>query len=742
MKYVNNSNGYSLLFTLCTLVLVSVLGTSLLMLSSNGIMRNENRQNVALASDLSEKGIQYISTIINKELENNIPSLKASKTTVDQVFTKVFNDYRCTVNNAKDILIDGSTGKTTVCIESIENMAMAKENSRRNTRLVTLRSTGISSDKNQAGVKTVLEFGYSDIPEQLAYAVSSNENGNIYFFGGTEVQGNIKVSGDLYTSEKAFYSDVEKPTWVNSVSPKLVGIESNKPAIIYSKKNNFHQFKTLPNNLNNVYSIDTVDTIQFKNYTNQVTSDNLQSMFTGTAPILRTFSQDSQPVIIHHKPDGYKNATSKFEEMMALDASAKQVHEGHFDKTSNNNSSHKVADRKVYYIKDKIDKNKNECNCANMYIGRYAKSGSSNDPKEYYNFSLDGNYYVDGDVYIRGAKLKANAVIYAKGKVEIAYSTIEPLNNGTLFIFADGGIQINNISVDSLPGKGSIINGYFYTNQDFLMYGVGSNTKITGGLSARNIIYTAVRGNAQGKGLSVPYEVPANCTPFDLKCIKKQTPEEQLTLDIPEAHKNMTIDWITKLQNKVTGNSNKSYSYVTSHNINRTYSISYSELEKLKQLLKAPNTLLQSDYSLLDKVSILANSIPDSMLNFNYTETRLRSISRNSLKKYEMKQQRDTQQSLSLLYFYSIKKLVNECKNVNSSTCNTINTKYKHQVSTTSNSYEDTDSIENQLNQPSRLTIIYDRDLVTRYRKTTEDDMSSVQDLTVYKQKVHAMEPF
>ncbi|MER1999611.1 MAG: hypothetical protein ABS882_07535, partial [Lysinibacillus sp.] len=320
---------------------------------------------------------------------------------------------------------------------------------------------------------------------------------------------------------------------------------------------------------------------------------------------------------------------------------------------------------------------------------------------------------------------------------------IEPLNNGTLFIFADGGITINNISVDSLPGKGSIINGYFYTNQDFLMYGVGSNTTITGGLSARNITYTALRGNAQGKGLSVPYKVPNHCEPFNLSCIEIQTQEQQLTLNLSQENKNKVTNWMTMLQHKVTGKSK--LRYVDEHSLSYWTSITNNELESIKMIINNPNALKSEHLTVIEKINILANDIQSHMRSFNYTSTRLNNISKNDVKSYSMNKndQSSIEQSLKTLYNYAIAKLVNDCKNNSSNICSNINSKYGHIINTNNNKdYKNSDSIENQLNQPSRLTIIYDRELVTRYRKTTEDDMSAVQDLTIFKQKTHAMEPF
>ena len=40
------------------------------------------------------------------------------------------------------------------------------------------------------------------------------------------------------------------------------------------------------------------------------------------------------------------------------------------------------------------------------------------------------------------------------------------------------------------------IKGYFYSNEVFEMYGVGSNIRIEGGISAQQIVLNAIRGRA------------------------------------------------------------------------------------------------------------------------------------------------------------------------------------------------------------------------------------------------------
>lgn len=112
------------------------------------------------------------------------------------------------------------------------------------------------------------------------------------------------------------------------------------------------------------------------------------------------------------------------------------------------------------------------------------------------DITLKGTYFVYGDLQIKNVNLSADAIIYVQGEVDISESTIKGINdNSTLIIFANENIDIYNMSVDLPEKEASKIKGFFYSKQNFIMYGVGSNINLTGGISAQRIILTAVRGN-------------------------------------------------------------------------------------------------------------------------------------------------------------------------------------------------------------------------------------------------------
>jgi len=109
---------------------------------------------------------------------------------------------------------------------------------------------------------------------------------------------------------------------------------------------------------------------------------------------------------------------------------------------------------------------------------------------------LSGTYFINGDFNVNNTKLHSDAMLYVNGNVTIKDSTLNGIDsNSTLFIFATGDISISNISVVSATP--SMLKGFFYSKQNMIMYGVGSNINLYGGISARRTILTAVRGNSK-----------------------------------------------------------------------------------------------------------------------------------------------------------------------------------------------------------------------------------------------------
>lgn len=136
----------------------------------------------------------------------------------------------------------------------------------------------------------------------------------------------------------------------------------------------------------------------------------------------------------------------------------------------------------------------------NLIIGN-TNITEKNDPSDFDKIKLDGPIFVEGNVTIHGVNGQFNTIMYVKKDVTIEYSVINGLNNtGSLIIFAGGDIKIVNNSL--YQDNPSNIKGFFYSEGALEMFGVGSNIKIEGGVSARRIVLNAIRGKASKTSFS------------------------------------------------------------------------------------------------------------------------------------------------------------------------------------------------------------------------------------------------
>ena len=542
---INNEKGYTLLFTFAAIIIFSILGLSLFLLTSNGISRNEVRQNTSQSYDLAEKGVHYFSEMLNAELDRKIEEIKKitnSNTKINTVknqFNTFANTYACKGLNSIDSpstnypidkfkIITSDLGTTKICISKIEAGP-----SNEYSRLITFKSIGIVEGMTKETVLNAQsEVGYSYVPESLNYAVSTNDGGNLYMFGGIQVEGNIKASKDIYVSNKAFWSSTNNPRWVQSVLPRVKSVDNFTQPKVFSQ--NVYRISDTSSNPLTPSSAITKDNPSIPK--TKIIDNNIHTAF-------HNLTDEPTPFLAGPKEDGsIINVSNIVSTISSIPNNGKykniqiKKHNGDFIGATKTNkdsftSKHTTPANNATYVSGK------------MSVGRYALSGNySNDTSKYYDFELNGNYYIEKDLVISGAKLKGNAVIYVKGSVDIEFSTINADTNdksNTIFIFAEKPIEIHNISVNSSPGieskpestgDGSVINGFFYTNSNFLMYGVGSNTRITGGISAKHTTFTALRGHGVDelrKNNSLTSITPSPCTGEFCSCDKNDVSDRE-----------------------------------------------------------------------------------------------------------------------------------------------------------------------------------------------------------------------
>lgn len=106
---------------------------------------------------------------------------------------------------------------------------------------------------------------------------------------------------------------------------------------------------------------------------------------------------------------------------------------------------------------------------------------------------FEGVYFINGNLDIRG-DVNLQGTFYVNGNVSIQY-TKRTENPIAAAIIATGDIEIaNNNLHEDVPAT---LNAFFWSlKNDFIIYGVGSNLKIHGGVIANNIVLNGVRGRS------------------------------------------------------------------------------------------------------------------------------------------------------------------------------------------------------------------------------------------------------
>ncbi|MDI7741503.1 type II secretion system protein [Lysinibacillus fusiformis] len=493
MNMTKCEKGYSLLLSLTVLIIFSILGLSLITLTSNSILKNEIREDRTQAMDISDKGIEFMSSAIQKELEDYIQTGTVGRADFQNKLTQIIQNskYSCVRGGVE---IPSETGQTKVCIDTskIENVYNEKNELQELKKIIPIISTGIVDGKENVATAKVM-VGTDAIPDQLRYAISTNNGGNLYLHGGVEVQGDIKSDGNIILSKQATWFSGTTAKWEDSVSTRIRQATSSvTPKVILNEQNNIYILKTTnkPSYDDHIAGTKLNNTANYSRFS--PTATNASTTISG-----EFFNSPQLNVVTKDLSDDKVEISSEILEKANTGTNKKYTS---LSITTANHETSKFAKNYETLIAGETEK------CVSYFLiwcTKYEKTLSKssltiNGASIYGNRSiaLSGTYYVYGDISITNTNLRTNALIYVDGNVTIRESTLNGItDNSTLIIFATGEINISNISVDS--DTPSVIKGFFYTKSNMIMYGVGSHIQLQGGISANRLILTAVRGSSK-----------------------------------------------------------------------------------------------------------------------------------------------------------------------------------------------------------------------------------------------------
>lgn len=490
MKYVEKEQGYTLLITVMIIVLFTILGMSLMSLTISGANRSELRESTSQAQDLAMKATDFAVEEIKLKMTTALAGGKnasAFKTALENVL----NEYLC--SNGMTVLPNTTTGTAEVCI-----LAPYSDISPNNPykKIVLFNSVGKANGKEET-IQSTYEIGADLNLEPFDYVISTFKNkedstgGDLAIHGGVEITGNMNVDGNLYISRNSKYKD----TVVHSVLPRAYDSQINLSGDSYKKES--------PNDSKvNSTSIDKL----FYNATvpSKKKFDILQSNF-GFIPKIDEFkfNESSEGVTIMNVGNLENLGTNIG--AWDLKSKANKTVLKFWGETDHDwtlwgkNSFNSVAFPKDLKLKydPKLLRDVEFSVSNGAYIGADFNIGLG--PSDEVGVldtevELDGVFYVNDDLHIKSAELTGNAIFYVRDKVNIEFSKI----NGNFTIFAGGDINMKYVSNNHNDNnKRSIVNGFIHSNKSITIDGATSLMTINGGISAKDIFITSIRGRSE-----------------------------------------------------------------------------------------------------------------------------------------------------------------------------------------------------------------------------------------------------
>lgn len=559
-----NEQGSSLVLVLLVTLIFTVLGLSLLSATVNGTKRTELREDDVQATYIAEKGVDEIVQSIQTDLINGIGS---SGLTIDNYKSLVDQ----TINSHKSIT--SLSHQTGVSVAKVINSYQSTNELK---RVIEVESTGTVNSESKT-INNKLEIGPNVIPDVLKYAVGAYDTcqkkknngscdtkgeGNLFLHGGVAIQGDLKVDGDLITTNQGYVRYGNHDYWIDTYLPTIKSITdpSSKARIVLGGrvinftneppyKSHIDQFNFTANHYNDVkpeqafegndYPIiekrdslgDPVvisDNESVYKYTLNDTSIKgepiaKKSLSASNDKPLETIITDanfSNENVYPYYLDRYTKGNKTYEDVLNFDNTIlKKTNsfkrfgtEGSLSLTGNSSSFSTTSSKNGIYVGN------------DLIIGN--PSNTTNNTSSYDKLKVSGPFYVGNDLTIKGANVEFNALMYVKGDVTIEYSVLKGLSEngktGSLIVFAEGDIHINNNSqYEDTP---SYIRGYFYSKGELELFGVDSNFKIDGGISARKIVLNAVKGKVKSSNPGSNQYQKYNSTYFQLPIYQKNEP--------------------------------------------------------------------------------------------------------------------------------------------------------------------------------------------------------------------------
>lgn len=548
--------GYTLFLAVLIITIFGILGMTLLSITISGSKKSTSNEETTQAHELAEKGIDHLNQQIHQEIQLELGTDGLPRNEFANKLMEILHSYHCQKDNGPLHPLDSETGNYAVCVEQIDDVTDESGKINDLRKLVTLKSIGEVNGKTEE-LLYKLEVGASTVPDALKYALSTIKlegksnagDGNIYLHGGVEVYGDIKADKHLFTFDHGPGLSGDHALWRETTLPALYPTDEKETAKIvlggglyqfkqtvvdglYEEK----QDKNVQRNSSKSFYDSHLKWEKIKRYDEK----KLDKMFVNknSQVIVNSDWLGNKVPIGEHIENGKKSIKGTIVKSDTIVNHLSINGDVSFQPPTNNlrfTEMNKFAGGKVDTNKAvEVSFRKGEHLFNNMYVKGNVTIGnltSDENPDKYDDITIGGyendqgaQLFVDGDVTIQGADLKSNLTIYATGTVTVKYTTIngkvfDKNKKGSLIVFTKGKVHISNNSL--YKDAPSELKGYFYSEQDLVIFGVGSNIKIHGGIAARRITLNAIRGTYEDEKRAWKYAI----NPTSLKSPSRLTVE-------------------------------------------------------------------------------------------------------------------------------------------------------------------------------------------------------------------------
>lgn len=563
MDKLKNESGYTIVLTLMLIVLFTILGISMMNLTLSGSKKSESREANTQASDLSMKGLDYFVETIQYDV-NAYLNVTGGKSITDykNYFDLELAKYSC--SQGTTLLEDTTTGEAVYCIEKIE-----PANAIDTLKHVTIYSKGTVDGKVKEN-RTVVQMGLNHPSKYAiqAYKTTNANAGDLHLYGGLKVVGDIYSDNNLVMSNNAPF----KVAPVESVFPELTGLTDERALAItngktFYKENIFQQanvekeISSITFNTSNISSdklIDThftinpgliIDSKRFARNSSNVKINETELLWQRNHSFISRF-KPLPDVAVASQATGYRLNSNQNRVVNQLGISNAEEFNLDWVLLGENNFKsvafpkdvtlqHGVGSTSSSIFQPSLNVSDYAYIGADLMIGNEVKTETDLSLEDYLytnvlglvnglealtnyetTVELNGTFYVNDDLYISGARLKGNATIFVRDKVEILFSEIDANIN----IVAGGNIAMRYISNNHnayYDGSNTIFNGreyaisskpqsklkgFIHSNSGIEIIGTSSWLDFKGVLSAPHVKLTSIRGRAETNCPPLPYD--------------------------------------------------------------------------------------------------------------------------------------------------------------------------------------------------------------------------------------------